>query len=249
MSASNKEVVRKIYEDCLNKRNTSQLSHYIADEYIGFQGKKGAAGFETPILQLIKAFPDIQWNIEELVAEGEKVTVKWKWEGNHQQPFAQYSATGKKMSNEGMALFELKNGKIIQSYVLTDRLAFLQQLGVLPTDVSKIPDPQASPQYIRLVDEFVIPVNAKDEFMQRMKINRNFIQTLPGFVEDMAFERSDEQGNLVVMTVAVWQNQEALNKAKEAVQAEYKKQGFDVTEMTQRLNITLRRAIYKEISK
>jgi len=249
MTTSNKEIVRKIYEECLNKRNTTLLKEYIADEYIGLKGVKGAAGFEAPTNLLIQAFPDIHWNVEELIAEGDKVLVKWTWEGTHQNAFAQYSSTGKKMSNEGLGIFELKNGKIIKSYVLTDRLAFLQQLNVLPADPAKIPDPQARKHHIRLVDEFVVPVKAEKEFMERMKINRELIQTLPGFVEDMVYQRTDEQGNLVVLTIAVWQNHEAINKAKELVQAEYIKQGFDISEMTQRLNITMRRGIYKEMKK
>jgi hypothetical protein len=83
--------------------------------------------------------------------------------------------------------------------------------------------------------------------MERMSINRKFIKTLPGFIGDAAYERTDEQGNLVVITVAEWANEDVLKKAKEAVQAEYEKQGFDMAGMFQRLNITLDRGIYKEV--
>ena len=95
-----------------------------------------------------------------------------------------------------------------------------------------------------LIDKFIVPQNAKQEFVERMNINRNFIKDLPGFVEDKVYERVDEQGNLIVVTVAVWKNEEAIKKAKEAVQAEYKKQNFNMPEMLKRLDITIDRGIY-----
>jgi|GEM_PF-494485 len=94
------------------------------------------------------------------------------------------------------------------------------------------------------IDQFLVPANARQEFIERTTINRQFIKTLPGFIEDAAYERTDEQGNTVFVTVAVWESKEALDKAKEAVQAEYKKQGFNPQAMMERLHITMNRGIY-----
>jgi hypothetical protein len=44
----------------------------------------------------------------------------------------------------------------------------------------------------------------------------------------------------------VWQNDDALRQAKEAVQAEYKRQGFDPAEFMKQLNVTMDRGIYTE---
>jgi hypothetical protein len=96
------------------------------------------------------------------------------------------------------------------------------------------------------IDKFLVPQNAKQEFIERLNINRNFIKKLPGFIQDAAYERTDEHGNLVLITIAVWENEAVLEKAKEAVQAEYKKQGFNLAEMMGRLHITIDRGIYKE---
>src|SRR5258706_12676339 len=78
-----------------------------------------------------------------------------------------------------------------------------------------------------LIDKLIVPEKAKQEFIERMNINRNFIKQQPGFIGDAVYERSDGQGNLVYVTIAVWQNDDALNNAKEAVQAEYRKQNFN----------------------
>jgi hypothetical protein len=98
-----------------------------------------------------------------------------------------------------------------------------------------------------LIDKFVLPLSSKNEFIDRMNINRSFIKKLEGFIEDNAYMRIDEKGNLVCITIAVWQSDEALKTAKEIVQGEYKKQGFDLAAMLQRLNITIERASYFEM--
>jgi predicted ester cyclase/heme-degrading monooxygenase HmoA len=244
----NKEVVRKIFEQCLNKRNLDQLKEFISDDYIGLLGKKGAAGFQEPALPLIKAFPDIQWNITELVAEGDKVVLCWKWQGTQTAAYyANVASTGKTITNDGVAILTLKNGKVISNQVLTDRLGFLQAMNILPADVNALVNKKAHNGQVNFIDKFFVPKAAINEFQERVKINRDFIKTLPGFIEDAAYEYTDNEGNLICVTVALWQSQEALNKAKEAVQEFYKKDGFNPSEMLQRLQITADRGIYTQI--
>lgn len=94
------------------------------------------------------------------------------------------------------------------------------------------------------IDRFMVPEKSKEEFLKRMSISRNFIKTLPGFIEDAVYKRTDEQGNLICITMAVWASEEAMKKAREVVQAEYKKEGFNLQAMLEKLNITIDRGIY-----
>ena len=99
------------------------------------------------------------------------------------------------------------------------------------------------------IDKFTVPEKSKQEFLERVRINRNFIKHLNGFIKDDAYERTDDNGNLIYMTIAVWENETVLKKAKEIVQAEYKKEGFNISEMFERLHIVMERNIYKEAEK
>jgi hypothetical protein len=80
-----------------------------------------------------------------------------------------------------------------------------------------------------------------------MNYNRNFIKNLPGFVKDEAYEQFDEAGNLIIITIAVWQDHDSLNNARNTVQTEYKRIGFNPVEFYQRLNIKIERGIYNEL--
>ena len=100
---------------------------------------------------------------------------------------------------------------------------------------------------VSLIDKFFVPAAAKAEFYKLVKMNRSFLRKLPGFIQDAHYEHTDEQGNLRYVTVAAWGSTQAIDSAKEAVQAEYEKQGFDAAAMVERLGITIDRAIYQEV--
>jgi predicted ester cyclase len=243
----NKDVILKLYEQCLNKRNMELLQNLISEDYIGLQGVKGAAGFNKTITSLIKAFPDARWKVEELIGEGNKVVVRQQLKGTQTGQFQHIAPTGKSVTNDGTVIYELKDGKVINIQVLTDRLGFLQQLDVLPFDLTLLPNKKVFKGKVSFIDKFFVPAAAKQEFYERMSINRNFIKKLPGFIEDVAYEYADNAGNLICITIAQWENREALDKAKEVVQAEYKKQGFDAAEMFKRSHIVADRGVYTEI--
>lgn len=247
VTQENKEIIFKLYESVLNARNLESLSDFVAENYIGPSGKKGTEGFKEGIEVLIAAFPDVKWKIESLIAEDNKIVVKWRITGTHLGSFHNIKATHKKVSNEGIGLYELEDGKIISSQIMTDRAGFFQQLGALPVDLTQLSTSNESRDYVRFIDKFIVPENAKQEFMERVRINRNFIKKLPGFIEDAAYERTNDEGNVVFITVAVWENETALQNAKEAVQATYKKEGFNPAEMLERLNITIDRGTYTEV--
>lgn len=98
-----------------------------------------------------------------------------------------------------------------------------------------------------LIDRFIVPDNSKEEFLRRMKINREFIKTLSGFVKDTVYQQTGRNGESNFVTIVVWKNEKALENAKREVAAKYKKQNFDMPVFLERLNIKIERAIYREL--
>lgn len=244
---ANKETVRSVYERSLNEKNFALLHELVSEDFTGPGGKKGADGFQEPVAPLIQAFPNIRWHIEELLAEEDKVFVRWTLQGTQTAAFRSLAATGKTVANEGSAVYTLKNGKITGSWVLTDRLGFLQALDILPTDINTLYRAHSGKGLVSFIDKFTVPASARDTFYERVRINRALISKLPGFVTDAAYEYTDDKGNLFFVTVAQWESKEALDKARETVQAEYRRQGFNLAEMLQKQNITVDRGIYTAV--
>jgi steroid delta-isomerase-like uncharacterized protein len=134
----NKAIIQKLYTEALNKRDQGLTKELVGEEFTGPRGLKGAAGFWAPLQPLLEAFPDMQWTVEEMLAEGEKVTVRFTTHGTHTATFNGLPATGKKVTGNGIGFFQLKEGKIISGQVHTDRLGFLQELGLLPLDMNDL---------------------------------------------------------------------------------------------------------------
>lgn len=98
------------------------------------------------------------------------------------------------------------------------------------------------------IDRFFVPQKAKSEFNERMNINRKFLRKQSGFLDDHVYERMDENGDFHFVTIAEWENDEAIKNAKKAVQAEYEREGFDMPGMLKRLDILLDRGVYENIA-
>ena len=95
-----------------------------------FTGHEGARQFFKLYLT---AFPDLHLDIEQILQAGENhVVVRWRSSGTHKGPLAQISATGRKASNHGCSVMELRNAKIAHVWVYFDNAHLLRQLGVLP---------------------------------------------------------------------------------------------------------------------
>ncbi|WP_133574035.1 hypothetical protein [Pedobacter metabolipauper] len=97
---------------------------------------------------------------------------------------------------------------------------------------------------VYFIDEFQIPVNSMKAFTQRMEYNRTFIKGIDGFIKDQVFERRDEEGNFIIITIASWKSKDHLEDAKSKVQAEYKRINFDPSEFCRQLNIKMKRGLY-----
>ena len=116
----------------------------MSDEYVGADGSRGPTAFAAVMTRLRGAFPDLHYTLEELVAEGDRVVVRWTLRGTHTGPFRDLAPTGKKIANNGVAIFRIADGKIVHATVETDRLGFLMAIGRIPYDPSFGPPPRAS---------------------------------------------------------------------------------------------------------
>ncbi len=96
-------------------------------------------GLEIPlkkedVFQLIKthyaSFPDWTHNIEDMIAEGDKVAVKLMQMGTHKEQYEGISATGKKITNPAIHIITIVDGQVKNLWGIEDNLGMMQQLGM-----------------------------------------------------------------------------------------------------------------------
>ena len=93
----------------------------------------GLEGWKKKWAMYLAGIPDLRVTIQELVAEADKVAVRRSYAGTHQGELLGVPPTGKQVRIGGISIFRLAEGKIAEQWEQLDRLALMQQLGVLPT--------------------------------------------------------------------------------------------------------------------
>jgi len=93
----------------------------------------GPAGYLAIIGMMRGGFPDIQWTLEEIVAEGDKVAARFTMRGTHRGTFFGVPPTGKTISVQAMNIYRLSGGQFVEEHGQPDMLGLLQQIGAVPT--------------------------------------------------------------------------------------------------------------------
>ncbi|OPL19262.1 MAG: hypothetical protein AVO35_11835 [Candidatus Aegiribacteria sp. MLS_C] len=75
------------------------------------------------------SFPDSKVRLEETVAEGDSVAVRWTFTGTHSGPLLKYRASGVKVTWTGMTIYHFRDGRIVRETGEEDFLGFLRQIG------------------------------------------------------------------------------------------------------------------------
>ena len=132
----NKEVIRAYVETIFNRKQVDRAGELVAPDYLDHAAMPGQApglqGAKHKWAMYLAGIPDLRVTIEELVAEGDKVAVRRFYEGTHRGELLGVPPTGNHVRIGGISIFRLAEGKIAEQWEQLDRLALMQQLGVLP---------------------------------------------------------------------------------------------------------------------
>ncbi|MFM0176613.1 ester cyclase [Paraburkholderia sediminicola] len=92
----------------------------------------GPHGYMEILGMMRSGFPDIQWTLEEMVAENDTVAARFIMRGTHQATFFGVPASGKKIQVQAVNFYRFSNGRIVEERGQPDLLALLQQIGAIP---------------------------------------------------------------------------------------------------------------------
>jgi steroid delta-isomerase-like uncharacterized protein len=134
MSDRNKALMRRVVEELWNQKNPAVIDQLYAENYVGHTPDgvlQGRAGARQHYNTYVTAFPDCQITIDDMVAEGDKVVVRWTATGTHRGELAGITATGKRISVPGSLVVRFAGGEVIEDHSLWDTLKLAQQIGAV----------------------------------------------------------------------------------------------------------------------
>lgn len=138
-----KRAIISFYEDILSSDDLDRIGERVDESYTAPSGARGPAAFAANVRELRAGFPDLKYRVEDAVAEGDRIVVRFTWSATHRGTFRTHAPTGARVTSKGTAIHRMKDHKIVETWLELDRLGFLEQLGAVPRGLAG--GPPASP--------------------------------------------------------------------------------------------------------
>jgi predicted ester cyclase len=131
----NKAAYRRFVSE-INRGNIDQVDEFFAPDYVEHSAPPGAPpGVETikMVFRMFRnAFPDVEFTIVDLVAEGDKLATFVRGHGTHEGEFMGVSPTGTEATWNAFGINRYADGKIAEHWGVPDLMGLMQQLGAVP---------------------------------------------------------------------------------------------------------------------
>jgi predicted ester cyclase len=132
IAAANKRLVRRFYREVYGDWNMALVPEVVSPRFTSHDwpegGPTGPQGFELFYSAIRAALPDARYEVDDLIAEGDKVVVRWRLLGTHQGDFRGIAPSGQKIELKGIAIYRVDNGKLMERWVVTDLYGVLEEI-------------------------------------------------------------------------------------------------------------------------
>lgn len=134
---NNKEIIRHVLLDYdavrILKEGGYTKSPYHSLSYLDHcsMGNNSLEQFSQIQRSLAKGFPDFKYTIEDMIAESDKVSVRYRLDGTNLGEFLGIPPTGRRVYIKNQGIFLIKDGKLQESWHVSDMLDFMQQIRIL----------------------------------------------------------------------------------------------------------------------
>jgi predicted SnoaL-like aldol condensation-catalyzing enzyme len=142
---SNKQLVRGGIEEVFNKRQPAAQDRYIAIDYIEHNPRlpQGLDGQKKFVARVLAAFSDYHADIQDIIAEGDRVMVRIQWTGTQDGPYQGQPPSSRKVSFTTADIFRIADGKLAEHWDVVDSLQRALTLGqVTPVNPPGAPPPK-----------------------------------------------------------------------------------------------------------
>ena len=137
MSAETNKAVMRRFVEFINTASEKLAEELISPDAIFHvpgrpEPMRGPAAYLAIIGMMRGRFPDIQWTLEEMIAEDDKVAARFTMRGTHRGTFFGVPATGRIIAVQAMNFYRLSRGQFVEERGQPDLLGLLQQIGAMP---------------------------------------------------------------------------------------------------------------------
>ncbi len=127
-------VVGRYIEECWNRGRLSLIDELVSEDFVDHLPfddglPDGRAGVIATIRLLRMAFGNLHFQIEDMIAEDDRVAVRYLMRGTHDGPFLGQPPTLRQIMINGMVIFRVEDHQIVDQWSMVDAVDLLQQVG------------------------------------------------------------------------------------------------------------------------
>ena len=127
-------MIRRFVEEVQNRQNWDAYDELNAPDFVNLSAPPGVPadreGGKVYLQALAAAYPDAHIEIDDMIAEDDKVVTKKTFTGTNTGEFAGMPATGKQVSLQYVDIMQVRDGRIVEHWLSMNQLSWMQQLGV-----------------------------------------------------------------------------------------------------------------------
>jgi steroid delta-isomerase-like uncharacterized protein len=132
----NRAVIRRFYDELWNQWNLDVADEIVAP-HVRFRGSLGTTlvgvdAFKSYVEEVRAAFPDFQNQVDDLIAEDDKVVTRMTWSGTHRGKLFGIPATGRRLTYVGAGIFQLRDAEIQDAWIVGDTQELWRTLRAIP---------------------------------------------------------------------------------------------------------------------
>jgi steroid delta-isomerase-like uncharacterized protein len=131
----NKALAIRIIDEFINKNNAAVADELFADDFINHNPQFGVPsdreGLKQMIALLHQGFPDVHLTLEDMIAENDKVVLRFRTIGKNTEEFLGIQPTNKSMDTCQISIIRFQDGKVKERWNITDQLEVMRQLGLM----------------------------------------------------------------------------------------------------------------------
>jgi steroid delta-isomerase-like uncharacterized protein len=131
MVPENEAVVRRFMQELWSEGKLSVADELVSADHVHHLGDdtlRGPDGIKGAVTWLRTAFPDLTFEIDDLMSDGDRVALRWTARGTHRGTFADVAPTGRQVAWTGCDWFRLRSGQLVEAFVMADGEALYDQL-------------------------------------------------------------------------------------------------------------------------
>ena len=138
MSDTNKNIISRLW-DVWNSRDLDKLGDLISDNHLNHDPNNpddllGVDGYRDLITMYTTLIPDLKFDIQEMIADGDVVCSRWIARGTHSGEGFGLAPTNATVQRGGISWQRVQDGKIVETWVERDGLGLAKDIGMVPSD-------------------------------------------------------------------------------------------------------------------